>query len=101
MRASQSEVETWGLAKAQVPDMRWRPSGVRCPWLLLLPRPSPVPARSCLSIKDVGRLGRLHHFLDAVLYADNAPKSTNAVGSRTVRFVFSHQFASSFVPTPF
>ena len=37
-----------------------------------------------------------------VLYADNAPKSRNSVGSRYDRaFRFSHHFASAFIPAPF
>ena len=37
-----------------------------------------------------------------LLYADNAPKSIHAVGSRShSAFCFSHQFASSFIPAPF
>ena len=34
-------------------------------------------------IQDVERLGHLQPFLDAVLYADNAPKSVTAVGFRS------------------
>ena len=33
-------------------------------------------------VKDVERRGHLQYFLDAVLYADNAPRRIKAVGSR-------------------
>ena len=47
-------------------------------------------------------LVHLQHFFDAVLYADNPPNSMNAVDSHPdSAFRFSHQFASSFIPTPF
>ena len=43
--------------------------------------PSPGNARCVYLIKDVARLGEPQHFPDAVLYADRAPKSMNAVGA--------------------
>ena len=63
-------------------------------------------ARCVYLIKDVERLGRPQHFLDAVLYADNAPRRINAAGSRSdSAFRFSHHFALFFalffIPAPF
>jgi hypothetical protein len=44
-------------------------------------------------IKPVEQPGHQQQFLDAVLYADIAPKSRNAVGSRSVSaFYFLAQF---------
>ena len=52
-------------------------------------------------IKGVVRLGH-PHFLDAVLYAGNAPNSISAVGSRSdSAFHFSRQFALCYFPAPF
>ena len=60
--------------------------------------PPPPPQQ-----KHVARLRHPQHFLDAVLCADSAPKSIDAVGSRSdgAFFVFSHRFPSNFIPAPF
>ena len=48
-------------------------------------------ATELLDMKGIERPGHLHHFLDAVLYAHNAPNSRHAVGHRSAgAFSLSH-----------